>query len=53
MENTVAIKDNPRDERIPVLLTKIERDRIQAAADKVGLGISTFIRVKTLEAIGD
>ena len=53
MEITMATKDNPRDERIPVLLTKRERDRIQAAANKVGLGISTFIRVKALEAIGD
>ncbi len=43
----------PRDERIPVLLTKDERDKLQAAADKVGLGLSTFIRVKALEAIND
>ena len=49
----MATKDNPRDERLAVLFTRDERDRIQAAADKVGLGISTFIRVKTLEAIGD
>ena len=47
----MAAKDNPRDERIPVLLTKAERDRLQAAANKAGLGISTFIRVKALEAI--
>ncbi len=47
----MAPKDQPRDQRIPVLLTKGERDRIQAAADKAGLGISTFIRVKALEAI--
>lgn len=47
----MASKDQPRDERIPVLLTKSERARIQAAADKVGLGISTFIRVKALEAL--
>ena len=49
----MAAKDQFRDERIPVLLTKDERERIQAAADKVGLGISTFIRAKALEAIGD
>ena len=49
----MAAKEHPRDERIPVLLTKNERALIQAAADKVGLGISTFIRVKALEAIGD
>ncbi len=41
----------PRDERIHVLLTKSERGWIQAAADEAGLGISTFIRVKTLEAL--
>ena len=46
-------KGQPRDERIPVLLTKIERDKLQAAADKAGLGLSTFIRVKALEAIRD
>ncbi len=43
----------PRDERIPVLLTKSERGRIQAAADEAGLGISTFIRVKALESINE
>ncbi len=49
----MALKDVLRDQRIPVLLTVDERDKIQAAADRVGLGISTFIRVKALEAIGD
>ncbi len=49
----MAPKGQPRDERIPVLLTKIERDKLQAAADRVGLGVSTFIRVKALEAISD
>ncbi len=52
MENPMAPKI-PRGERIPVLFTKDERDRIQAAADKAGLGISTFIRVKTLEALDE
>ena len=47
----MAAKDQPRDERIPVLLTKVEREKLQAAADRVGLGLSTFIRVKALEAI--
>ncbi len=51
MENLMATKENPRDERIPVLLTKAEREMLQAAADKVGLGLSTFIRVKALEAV--
>ncbi len=49
----MALKDQTRDQRIPVLLTAEERFKIQTAADKVGLGISTFIRVKALEAIGD
>ena len=53
MENSKTPKDQPRDERIPVLLTKSERDRIQAAANKAGLGISTFIRVKALEALDE
>ena len=49
----MATKDQPRDERISVLLTKSERNKIEDAAEKAGLGISTFIRVKTLEAMGD
>ncbi len=52
MESTMAPK-TPRDERIPVLLTKDERDKLQAMADKVGLGLSTFIRVKALESINE
>lgn len=52
MKNSMAAKI-PRDERIPVLLTKSERDKIQAAADKAGLGISTFLRVKALESISE
>ena len=47
----MVTKEHPRDERIPVLLTKVEREKLQAAADRVGLGLSTFIRVKALEAI--
>lgn len=46
----MAQKNNPRNERIPLLLTADERERLQAAADKVGLGLSTYIRVKALEA---
>ncbi len=34
--------------RIHVLLTKTERDKLQAAADKVGLSLSAFIRWKAL-----
>ncbi len=49
----MATRDNPRDVRVPLLLTQAERDKLQAAADKVGLGLSTFIRVKALEAVGD
>ena len=47
----MATKEHPRDERVPVLLTKVEREKLQAAADRVGLGLSTFIRVKALEAV--
>ena len=49
----MAAKEFPRDERIHVLFTKAEREVLQAAADKAGLGLSTFIRVKALEAIRD
>lgn len=39
-----------RDERIHILLTAAERDILQQAADNMGLGISTYIRIKALEA---
>ncbi len=47
----MAPKGQTRDERVHVLFTKDERERLQEAADKAGLGLSTFIRVKALEAI--
>lgn len=39
-----------RDVRVPVLLTADEKEILQKAADYVGLPISTYIRVKALEA---
>ncbi len=42
-----------RDQRVPILLTKEEKDRMQKAADKVGVGLSTYIRIKVLEALPD
>jgi len=47
----MTLKPPTRDARIPVLLTADERERLQVAADRAGLGLSTFIRVKALEAI--
>jgi hypothetical protein len=41
---------NLRDERVPVLLTKDERAEIQAAADAFGVPLSTYLRIKALEA---
>ena len=49
----MAQKYTPRTERIPLLLTVDERELLQAAAGKVGLGLSTYIRVKALEATDD
>ncbi len=53
MEKSMTAKEHRRDERVHVLLTKVERERVQAAADKAGLGISTFIRVKTLGTLDE
>ena len=39
-----------RDSRVPVLLTADEKETLQKAADYVGLPLSTYIRVKALEA---
>lgn len=44
-------KGQTRSERVPVLLTPDERDKLQAAADRAGMALSTFIRVKALEAV--
>ncbi len=46
-------ENESRYERITVLLTKSERAKMQAGADKAGLDGSTFIRVLALEAIGE
>ena len=47
-----ASRETPRKRRVPVLFTEDEYDRIETAAYDAGLGVSTFIRVKALEAIG-
>ena len=39
-----------RNKRIHVLLTDDEHERISAAAEKAGAGLSTYVRVRALEA---
>ena len=42
-----------RDIRIPVLVNEDEKARIEKAADKVGVGVSTYMRIKILEGLPD
>jgi uncharacterized protein (DUF1778 family) len=42
-----------RVERVPVRLTKDEKEILQSAASKFGVPLSTYIRVKALEASRD
>lgn len=39
-----------RDQRIPVMVTADEKAALQAAADAMGVGVSTYVRLKALEA---
>lgn len=39
-----------REIRVPVLLTQAERKVILDAAGRLGVGVSTYIRMKALEA---
>ena len=39
-----------RDRRIPVMVTLEEKEALQAAADAMGVGVSTYIRLRALEA---
>lgn len=41
---------NIRDERVPVLFTPEEKREVAEAADRAGLKLSTYLRVKGLEA---
>lgn len=56
MEKNVARPKNehlgkpPLSERVPVLLTKDQHEIIKAAAERAGLGPSTYMRTKALEA---
>lgn len=42
-----------RRRRVPVMMTDDEYAKVEAAAGKVGSPVSTFIRIKILEAISD
>jgi len=42
-----------RDQRVPVMMTIAEYNKIDAAARSEGLGISTYMRVKAIKAADD
>jgi len=44
------IKQNPRDQRIPVMLSKEEKATLQIAAREVGLNLSTYMRAQAIIA---
>ena len=46
----VDIGKSSRSERIPVQVTKEEKAEIESAANEMGIGASTYIRLKALEA---
>ena len=47
MENKITY----RNQRIPIQVTEDEKRKLQAAALKTGLPVSTYIRVKMLEMV--
>ena len=47
--NALKGKEN-REQRIPVKVTGAEKDEIEAAARREGLGASTFMRLRALAA---
>lgn len=42
-----------RELRIPVLMSREERDEVKRAAREMGVPLSTFIRLKVLQAVRD
>ena len=42
-----------RDIRIPVMLSPDEHERLDAAAKRLGIGLSTYMRLKALEVTDD
>lgn len=39
-----------RDKRLPVMMSSDEYNELEAAASNAGIGVSTFVRLKALEA---
>lgn len=39
-----------RDKRVPVMMTSDERQELKRAALEMGVGVSTYLRLKALEA---
>lgn len=56
MEKTVSRPKNEdlgkplRDRRIPVMVSQDEHAELETAAQEMGVGVSTFLRLKALEA---